>query len=176
MPKNDIHYRTDASRFDKLQKEAQKREVPLNQLIDSAIDQFFCSPRDPTGPQESNAFQKPELECKYAAWVAELNKVRCTCSYPTLKKWQPKNRLIYVSECERCNIEDVKGTRFGIDQWLTKKGAEEEDNTTFHDGIKFPFYCVLKNKSYYNENEWTRKFCHDCQNVKCGFKLRHPRF
>jgi len=49
-------------------------------------------------------------DCEFGTYFKAKKKVHCACSYPSVKKWLPKDRLIDPQICDKCypRIQQIK--------------------------------------------------------------------
>jgi len=49
-------------------------------------------------------------DCEYGTYFKAKKKVHCACSYPSVKKWLPKDRLVEPQVCDSCfpRVEKIK--------------------------------------------------------------------
>jgi len=64
------------------------------------------------GEKTPSQFDYPNWysDCEYGTYFKNKKKVHCACSYPSVKKWLPKDRLIDPQVCDNCypRVEKIK--------------------------------------------------------------------
>jgi hypothetical protein len=92
---------------------------------------------------ENNGFENKELttekpfdyekwysDCEYGTYFKDEKKVHCRCTYPSISKWLPKDRMVRPQVCDTClpQIEKIK-------EFIKTK--EEEKKALAHTGKYF---------------------------------------
>ena len=112
--------------------------------------------------------EKPyEVECEFGTLLKAENKIHCRCTYPSIKKWLPRNRKVDLEVCQRCypKIE-------GIQQWIRER--KEQSMPTRPESLAEPALCTLKQQWFrdYGDFPCWKDVNFKCPNVKCEIQPR----
>ena len=66
-------------------------------------------------------YEKWYSDCEYGTYFKDKKKVHCRCTYPSVKKWLPKNRMVDPQICDNC-FPRVQG----IDEWVKTQREEKK--------------------------------------------------
>lgn len=108
-----------------------------------------------------------EVECEFATVLKAENKIHCRCTYPSIKKWLPRNRKVDREVCQRCypKIE-------GIQDWIAER--KEKSMPTRPESLAEPTLCALKQQWFrdYADFPCWKDVNFKCPNVKCEIQPR----
>jgi len=130
-----------------------KKEVNISKTISFVLQQYPLSlqkirdlenngfENKDTSLNGGNALSQPTTEnpfdyekwypdCEYGTYFKPKKKVHCACSYPSISKWLPKDRLVDPQVCDTC-LPRVQG----IKEFIKKR--EEEKQALAHTGKYF---------------------------------------
>jgi len=56
-------------------------------------------------------YQNWYSDCGYGTYFKAKKKVHCRCTYPSVKKWLPRNRMVEPQVCDNCfpRIQEIQG-------------------------------------------------------------------
>lgn len=110
-----------------------------------------------SGRAEAFDYEGWYCDCGFGTYLREKRKVFCRCTYLSIKRWLPGNRLVDPQVCDDC-LPKVQR----IEEWLAKKSAEVSMVGELH--------CSY-NGRHFNKEEQI-KVCRSCTHTDCP---HHPR-
>ena len=121
------------------------RNFSLNQILENLGTPQKQS-EHPEGenppPQKEKPFDYENWypDCEFGTYFKAKKKVHCRCSYPSVKKWLPKDRLVDPQVCENC-LPTIQRIKDFIDQRQEEKKTPNHTRKYFTDekGQRIPY-------------------------------------
>ena len=76
----------------------------------------------PTKQENPFDYEKWYCDCEFGTYFKEKKKVHCRCSYPSISKWLPKDRLVDPQVCDRCSETQIPK----IQEFIEKRREEKD--------------------------------------------------
>jgi len=100
------------------------RTQAINYLLESASElQLEQGENSSPQPKHEKPFDYESwyCDCEYGTYFKEKKKVHCACTYPSIQKMLPKDRLVDPQVCDTCSprVERIK-------EWIVEKQKEKQ--------------------------------------------------
>ena len=122
-----------------------------------------------TTPRAQQKTSSPpyEPECEFGTPLKAENKIHCKCTYPSIKKWLPRNRKVDPEVCQRCYPKIQR-----IQEWIAEK--KEQGMPTRPESLAEPALCHLKQQWFrdYGDFPCWKDLNLNCPNTKCPIQPR----
>lgn len=136
--------------FQKLEDE--KERLKEKQVVDRAL-------KGTTELSKSFDYETWYCDCEYGTYLKEKRKVFCRCTYPSIKKWLPRNRFVEPQVCDEC-LPKVQG----IKEWIAQKEGSPRKSGEI--------YCSYGYGRGFLSKEEQLKICGTCTHFGCP---HHPQ-
>lgn len=82
----------------------------LNKILEDLDTQLKHSEGEKT-PSQPFDYEGWYSDCEFGTYLKAKKKVHCRCTYPSIKKWLPKDRLVDPQICDNCftKIQEIQG-------------------------------------------------------------------
>ena len=153
-------------------KDGDDKSGKLRLLIDKLYEHHILgNSKRVEEPKEEKDDYDPEryyCDCPYGTYLKEENLVYCTCTYPSVVRWLPKNRKVLPKVCD-----DHLPRLQALEDFVEKKRGSAPPETTEQNKT---FYCALKNGLIPRSQAPCKDIYFKCPNVNCLAEVRAGRY
>jgi len=121
LPKKILSVRLDKEDADKLRSLANEKDVTQAELIVMLLE--IHGGKVPERQEVKDQVESDwECECDFGSYLKDAQKIYCRCSYPSVKKWLPKTRLVRPEVCDKCYSTSIQR----IQEWIARRERIDE--------------------------------------------------